>query len=531
MANLTGLSSQTGFPLDLAVQKWQASISVVLISLFALFLKITWQPAFPKSAPKLVREWPILGALALYGRRKAFFDKAVSKSPSGNFSTYMGKFQVVGVSGPEARQSFFDSKDLSMNEGYSTLFTASPDVGGVRDQKELAESHGAWMVRNMTKVVSRETLLKCLPFLVSDATSAYERLLLQQQDNDDDDKSAKGKKSIIDPAVVNYDLVYQLTMRTVGAVEIANDPALSAKTLKLFEEVERNASTMRIIFPWLPTLGWLRQMYAGARLYGIFDSIAKARKAEGRREEDTMQVFLDADTDMVKLTTFIVGSLFAGQVNTGVNAGWIIIYLATNREWYQRVQAEVDASLQRHRTSPSQTPQEILATLSLEDWETEFPLIDLSLRESIRLSTVGVMFRRNIGAGDLPISKKSGEVVPRGAFAIYAVDDVHMNPDVYSAPEKFDPGRYLPGRAEDKKTTHAYLGWGAGRHPCIGMRFAKLEVAIVTAFFFALFDFELVDAEGNVLDEPPPVDRQAFSVPRPVDVTRLRYTARQKMSN
>jgi hypothetical protein len=29
-----------------------------------------------------------------------------------------------------------------------------------------------------------------------------------------------------------------------------------------------------------------------------------------------------------------------------------------------------------------------------------------------------------------------------------------------------DPSRYLPERAEDKKTPYAWVGWGAGRHPC-----------------------------------------------------------------
>lgn len=34
----------------------------------------------------------------------------------------------------------------------------------------------------------------------------------------------------------------------------------------------------------------------------------------------------------------------------------------------------------------------------------------------------------------------------------------------------FDPTRFLPDRAEDKKVPHAFLGWGSGRHPCLGMK-------------------------------------------------------------
>lgn len=41
-----------------------------------------------------------------------------------------------------------------------------------------------------------------------------------------------------------------------------------------------------------------------------------------------------------------------------------------------------------------------------------------------------------------------------------------MNADIYPNPKVWDPSRYLPGRAEDKKVEHGYLGWGTGLHPC-----------------------------------------------------------------
>ncbi len=49
---------------------------------------------------------------------------------------------------------------------------------------------------------------------------------------------------------------------------------------------------------------------------------------------------------------------------------------------------------------------------------------------------------------------------------VYLIDYTHMNPEIYTDPTEFDPGRYLPGREEDKKVDNAYLGWGAGLHPC-----------------------------------------------------------------
>lgn len=98
-------------------QNWPASLTVLAVSLLAVFITATWQPSYPKNAPKVVSEWPILGALRLYRDRKNFFLEAANKTATGNFSTYIGKHQLVGVSGHEARKSFFEAKELDMAEG------------------------------------------------------------------------------------------------------------------------------------------------------------------------------------------------------------------------------------------------------------------------------------------------------------------------------------------------------------------------------------------------------------------------------
>jgi cytochrome P450 len=54
------------------------------------------------------------------------------------------------------------------------------------------------------------------------------------------------------------------------------------------------------------------------------------------------------------------------------------------------------------------------------------------------------------------------------AFLAYNLSDIHFDPDVYSDPMRFDPGRFSPERAEGKDVANAFLGWGAGRHPCLG---------------------------------------------------------------
>lgn len=112
MATPTGLTSAFSY------QNWPASIYILLLSVLAVFIKIQWQPSFPKAAPKQIKEgYPLLGALRLFTSRGDFYKEALTRSNTGSFSFYFGKHQLVGMSGIEGRKAFFDSKDLNMSEG------------------------------------------------------------------------------------------------------------------------------------------------------------------------------------------------------------------------------------------------------------------------------------------------------------------------------------------------------------------------------------------------------------------------------
>lgn len=155
-------------------------------------------------------------------------------------------------------------------------------------------------------------------------------------------------------------------------------------------------------------------------------------------------------------------------MTTGSNGTWLLIILASNQEWKERCREEVDRAVAKHRQSPAQSPSDILDTLTLEDWESEFSIIYVCLREAIRLAMPGALFRKNTSGRDIAIGD-TGEVIPDGSFATYLMDEVHMNPSFYPDPQRFDPSRYLDDgdiNASEKKEPHTFVGWGSGLHPC-----------------------------------------------------------------
>jgi cytochrome P450 len=151
-------------------------------------------------------------------------------------------------------------------------------------------------------------------------------------------------------------------------------------------------------------------------------------------------------------------------LNSGINVAWVLAYLATNPEWMGRVRKEITSVAQKYTSNPDCPLVEQLAEIPSDAWESEFPMIHLCLRDSIRLQLLGTALRRNISGRDIPLG--DDEVIPPGAFVCYHVGDIHLNPEIYPDPTKWDPSRYLPDRAEDKKVLYAWMGWGLGRHPC-----------------------------------------------------------------
>lgn len=114
---------------------------------------------------------------------------------------------------------------------------------------------------------------------------------------------------------------------------------------------------------------------------------------------------------------FMMAGLFAGLINTGVQAAWILMFLTQNKEWHQKIRNEVDGAIAKHRYSENESRVDILSRFTMQEWEDEFPLIDLCLRESIRLTMPGSAFRKNIGAKEINIAG-SAEVIPKDSFAV-----------------------------------------------------------------------------------------------------------------
>lgn len=84
--------------------------------------------------------------------------------------------------------------------------------------------------------------------------------------------------------------------------------------------------------------------------------------------------------------------------------------------------------------------------------------------------------------------------IPSGAVVVSYFYGTHHHPDIWSEPEKFDPGRFHPDKVGEHEP-FSYMPFGGGPRLCIGMQFALMEMDMVLKQFIGRFDFENVGGQ------------------------------------
>lgn len=141
--------------------------------------------------------------------------------------------------------------------------------------------------------------------------------------------------------------------------------------------------------------------------------------------------------------------------NVFLLASWLLIFLGTHPVWRERVAAEFKQLLAfcGNFASSEGSLSSRVAAVPLEAWERETPVFDAVLAETLRLAQPHVAMRRNLG----PDVQVGEHIIPTGAYVVYPFADIHLNPELYPDPSKFDPSRNPP-----QKSSLSYVGWGAG---------------------------------------------------------------------
>src|SRR6185295_3637488 len=114
--------------------------------------------------------------------------------------------------------------------------------------------------------------------------------------------------------------------------------------------------------------------------------------------------------------------------------------------------------------------------------------LERAIKEAERMRPPLVMLMRKI----LRDFEYRGYCAPAGGLAMVSPAVSHRLPEIFRDPGKYDPDRFGPGREEDRKHSYTLIGFGGGRHRCIGLTFAQQQVKVIWSVLLQRFELELV---------------------------------------
>jgi cytochrome P450 family 110 len=211
----------------------------------------------------------------------------------------------------------------------------------------------------------------------------------------------------------------------------------------------------------------------------LFEEIRR-RRLTGERGPDVASFMLDVKDDTgrglneVEIRDELVTMLMAGHDTTEISLTWAFGFILSNPHALRRIRQEIDDVLRGR-------PIDVEALPKLR-------YLDAAITESTRLGPVGphLAFRRL----SVPL-EIGGYELPAGTIVSNAVHLLHRRADLYPDPLRFEPERFIDGKAE----AYEWAPFGGGSRRCIGMTFALWEMKIVLATLLSRLDLSLVDPE------------------------------------
>ena len=441
----------------------------------------------PLPLPPQVPGLPVLGNALDFRRNPIELLQRGYETIGPIFSIRLGPKPAVVIIGPENTKFFFDETDkrLSMSKVYQAFvpifgdgFMLAAEPGEYREQRAILQPalSGAKMADNVrTMVRETEAWMTSLGREGEfELTDSFERLSL-----DIVACSLMGDE-YRDRMGSDYFSLYRDVVRGIDFVLPRNLP------IPKFRRRDRARKTLH------ERIGQLiaeRRSNPGGHT-DFVQSLAEATYSDGR------EIPID------RLESMILFLVFSASESTPLQASWSLIQLLQHPSYLATV---LDEQMVVLGGCPDTINLDTLRQLNRLQW---------ALTETERLRPMTTMlWRETLEPYDL-----GSYHVPQGWITIISPAISQRLSDVFPDPDSYDPERYSPSRAEDRKNIYALADFGGGTHRCPGHAFAHNLMKVVFSMLLQRYTLSLVN--------PDPKPDFSSTITRPESPCLIRYRPR-----
>lgn len=426
---------------------------------------------------------PLVGHLVAYiTRQDELFRRGASEAGDVFGLNLMGQ-KVAVLTGPEAKEAFFNETDksLNMNQAYDFLRAIFGEVAFLAEHETYLNHRPI-----LHALFSRQRMLDYVEIMVEVVQEWLDGL------------GESGEMELTDQIV---DLVKEVAGRCFLGKTI-NDQ-LGEEFWEAYDDLSKSLDP--VLPPTWPLPKFIRRNRAKRYVSDILAPLVRERRQHP--VDDPFQMLVETKMKDGELPSeevivqLLMALLFAGHETTAGQAAWTVIQLIQNPNYLKRVREEVNEVLGKG------DPIDQAALRNLKS-------LKMAVDETSRMRPSAEIIMRTVDQ-DLRIGEK---VIPAGWMVQTAAAVDHFRDDVFRDPFQYDPERFSKERREDRQEKHAILSFGGGLHTCAGMNFAYNEMMIIAALLFQKYDLEILSGD--------PVVKRGLGSSRP-SKTRVRYEKRQ----
>ena len=441
-----------------------------------------------KRPPQLGGGWPWIGHAPALRRDPVALLRRGRERFGDVFAIRLLGQRATVFCGPDAQAAFFQAPEaqLSAREAY----------------RLMAPIFGKGVAYDATPEAMEEQMGFLFPALRDERLRAYARVMEEEAEAY---VAGWGDAGEVELTTAMNELTVFIASRCL----IGDDyrTRLSAEFAHLYHELEAGINLVAFFNPYLPLPAFRRRDRARVRMVELIGGVVRDRRARRLEGEDFLGTLMSAryadgtalDDDLI--TGLLLAIVFGGQHTSAVMAAWTGVLLLAHPEF-------LPAVLDEQRTILGDGP------LSLESLR-QLATLERCIKEAERMHPPLILLVRKV----LRDLEYAGVVARAGELAMVSPAASHRIADVFAEPDRYDPGRFAPGRQEDRKHKFALIGFGGGHHRCIGSTFAYQQIKVIWSVLFRHFDLELV-TRGHLPD-------YSTVVPGPRQPCLVRYRRRR----
>lgn len=428
---------------------------------------------------------PLVGNLLQYRRDHVNVFWEGYKTLGRIFSIRLGPQRAVVLIGPENNRFFFSQVDktLSVPEIYKFVV---PMFGRVLNAEEDGDTR-------------RNQLALLHSAFQGDRMDAHINIMALETRDWIDSLQQAGTFEVYQAFAV---LAMKIAASAFMGAEIR---ARLPEFLPLYQDLARGMDF--VLPPNLPLPRFRRRDRARRQLHQLIRPIIDDRRRHAGVRHDFLQTIVEGnyrggDDPGATVVGLALMTVFTAYITTAAQACWALVELLRHPDYLAAVREE---QAQVFNGSTANLNLESLGRLEKLDW---------AVKESQRLHPVMSHYARYNSQS----YERDGYHIPRGWLTMLCPAVSHRLPEVFPDPHRFDPERFSPARAEDRKVPYSLIGFGGGVYRCPGAAFGTNEIKCILSSLLERYELELLDPEpGRAYD---------MGIIRPRPPCRIRYRER-----